>query len=205
MEARKRVLGLEHPDTLTSMANLASAFWYQGRWKKAEELEVQVMETRKRILGLEHPDTLSSMANLAFTLWSLNLKNEAIQLKSKVVQYRQEKIGSDQSNQLYIGMRIMWDAKPVVTPMDINKLELPEEGYTCSASEKQWYSRAIRSLMYAMLGTRVVTAFSVSVLSWYLANPGPAHIKAAKRVMRYLRGTSQMELAFRGTLKPLIG
>ena len=99
----------------------------------------------------------------------------------------------------------MWDAKPVVTPMDTNKLELPEEGYTCSAPEKQWYARAIGSLMYAMLGTRVDTAFSVSILSRYLANPGPAHIKAAKRVMRYLKGTSQMELAFRGTLKPLIG
>ena len=59
--------------------------------------------------------------------------------------------------------------------------------------------------MYAMLGTRVDTAFSVSILSRYLANPGPAHIKAAKRVMRYLKRTSQMGLAFRGTLKPLIG
>jgi hypothetical protein len=27
MESRKRVLGEEHPDTLTSMANMASTFW----------------------------------------------------------------------------------------------------------------------------------------------------------------------------------
>lgn len=37
-----------------------------GRWKEAEELEVQVMELRKRVLGPEHPDTLTSMSNLAF-------------------------------------------------------------------------------------------------------------------------------------------
>src|SRR5436305_10940741 len=49
-ESRKRVLGKELPDTLTSMANLASTFWNQGRWKEAEELEAQVMETRKRVL-----------------------------------------------------------------------------------------------------------------------------------------------------------
>ncbi len=49
--------------------------------------------------------------------------------------------------------------------MDTNKLEPHEEGYTCSASEKQWYARAIESLMDAMLGTRVDTAFSVSILS----------------------------------------
>ena len=48
METRKRVLGQEHPDTLTSMANLASTYRSQGRWKEAEELEVQVMEARKR-------------------------------------------------------------------------------------------------------------------------------------------------------------
>lgn len=68
METFKRVLGVEHTDTLTSMANLALTFWNQGRWKKAEELGVQVMETRKRVLGKEHPSTLNVIANLAFTL-----------------------------------------------------------------------------------------------------------------------------------------
>jgi hypothetical protein len=47
------------------MGNLASTYRNQGRWKEAEELEVQVMETRKRVLGQEHPDTLTSMGNLA--------------------------------------------------------------------------------------------------------------------------------------------
>jgi len=60
-----RVLGQEHPDTLSSMANLASTYRNQGRWKEAEGLELQVMETRKRVLGQEHPDTVASMANLA--------------------------------------------------------------------------------------------------------------------------------------------
>jgi tetratricopeptide (TPR) repeat protein len=65
MEERKRVLGQEHPDTLTSMANLASTYRNQGRWKEAEELFVQVMETSLRVLVQEHPDTLASMNNLA--------------------------------------------------------------------------------------------------------------------------------------------
>jgi hypothetical protein len=70
MKMRKRVLGDEHSSTLTSMANLASTYINQGRWKEAEELEVQVMETSSRVLGDEHPNTLTSMANLAFTLQS---------------------------------------------------------------------------------------------------------------------------------------
>jgi hypothetical protein len=65
VKMRKRVLGQEHPDTLTSMGNLASTYKNQGRWKEAEELNVQMMETRKRVLGQEHPDTLVNMNNLA--------------------------------------------------------------------------------------------------------------------------------------------
>jgi hypothetical protein len=67
MQMRKRVLGDEHPDTLTSMGNLASTYRNQGRWQEAEELEVQVMQTTKTALGDEHPDTLTTMANLAST------------------------------------------------------------------------------------------------------------------------------------------
>jgi hypothetical protein len=67
METRKRVLGAEHPSTLTSIAALASTYRNQGRWKEAEELEVQVIETRRRVLGVEYPSALTSMNNLTFT------------------------------------------------------------------------------------------------------------------------------------------
>ncbi|KAI9785621.1 MAG: hypothetical protein M1816_000368 [Peltula sp. TS41687] len=63
----ERVLGQEHPDTLSSMANLASTYSNQGRRQEAEELEVEVLEARKRVLGQEHPDSLTSMASLAST------------------------------------------------------------------------------------------------------------------------------------------
>ena len=88
METRKRVLGAEHPDTLTSMANLASTYRNQGRWKEAEELEVQVMETRKRVLGAEHPSTLTSMNNLAFTWKWQGRVAEAIKLMEECVRLR---------------------------------------------------------------------------------------------------------------------
>ena len=67
METSKTKLGVDHPDTLTSMANLASTYRSQGRWDKAEKLDVEVMETSKTKRGSDHPDTLSSMNNLAFT------------------------------------------------------------------------------------------------------------------------------------------
>ena len=48
MKLRKRVLGEGHPDTLTSMANLASTYRNEAA---AEKLDVEVLETRKRVLG----------------------------------------------------------------------------------------------------------------------------------------------------------
>ena len=42
---RQSILGLDDLDTLRSSSLLASTYWNQGRWKEAEDLEVQVMET----------------------------------------------------------------------------------------------------------------------------------------------------------------
>ncbi|KAH8724301.1 hypothetical protein GQ44DRAFT_618470, partial [Phaeosphaeriaceae sp. PMI808] len=64
-----------------------------GRWKEAEELEVQVMETRKRVLGEEHPDTLTSMNNLAFTLKGQGLTNKAIPLMENCCRLRTVVLG----------------------------------------------------------------------------------------------------------------
>jgi hypothetical protein len=74
------MLDEEHPHTLTSMANLASIYWNQGRWEEAENLERQVMETRSRQFGHRHPDTLTAMANLAYTWKSQGQDQDAIDL-----------------------------------------------------------------------------------------------------------------------------
>jgi len=85
METSSRMLGFEHehPDTLTSMANLTLTFWNQGQEKEAEELEMQAMEASLRTFGLEHPGTLSSMANLASTFWNQGRLKEAEELGCK--------------------------------------------------------------------------------------------------------------------------
>jgi hypothetical protein len=80
MESSKTKLGAEHPDTLTSIGNLAVICWSQGRWEEAEQLEVWVMEARKMKLGAEHPDTLTSIGNLALIYWSQNRWEEVERL-----------------------------------------------------------------------------------------------------------------------------
>ena len=60
MDVTRRVLGEEHPHTLTIMDNLAKTYHKQGRWKEAEELALQVLEKRNKVLGDTHPDTLAT-------------------------------------------------------------------------------------------------------------------------------------------------
>ncbi|KYG39759.1 hypothetical protein M433DRAFT_79497 [Acidomyces richmondensis BFW] len=67
------------------MANLASTYRNQGRWKEAEELEVKVVETSRTVLGAEHPSTLTSMANLAVTYFGQERWAEAEELQIQAV------------------------------------------------------------------------------------------------------------------------
>lgn len=88
-KARKSALGPKHPDTLTSMGNLAYTFWKRGRLQEAEMLELQVMETRKAKLGADHLSTLICMNNLASTYRSQGRLEEAETLEVQVMETRQ--------------------------------------------------------------------------------------------------------------------
>jgi hypothetical protein len=59
--------------------------------------------------------------------------------------------------------------------------------------------------MYTILSTRPDIVFSVSIISRYTSNPDDSHLKAVKDIYRYLRGTTNYELCFQGTLKSLTG
>ncbi|KAI1116993.1 P-loop containing nucleoside triphosphate hydrolase protein [Nemania sp. NC0429] len=101
-DMNKMVLGPEHPDTLTSMDNLASTYWNQGRWKEAELLEVQVLEIRKTVLGPKHPDTLTSMANLASTYWNQGRLKEAELLEIHALEMEKTVLGPEHPSTLSV-------------------------------------------------------------------------------------------------------
>ena len=107
-KSREKELGPEHPDTLTSMDNLASTYTEQGRWREAEELGVLVFETRKRVLGPEHPDTLMSIANLAWTFWNQGRWKKAEELGVQVSETRQRVLGPEHPDTLTSMDNLAW-------------------------------------------------------------------------------------------------
>ena len=77
-----------------------------------------------------------------------------------------------------------WNSKPVVITMDTH-FSVAETGYEATNTFRTQYQSAVGSLMYAMLGTQPVIAYSISVVSRYTSNPDPGHWQAVKMVFCY--------------------
>ena len=77
---RERILGANHPDTLTSRNNLAHAYQETGRLAEAVALLERTLADRERILGADHPDTLGSRNNLAHAYQETGRLAEAVAL-----------------------------------------------------------------------------------------------------------------------------
>ena len=65
---REKLLGPEHPDTATSLNQLALLLQDQGDLAGARPLHERALAIREKVLGPEHPDTAVSLNNLASLL-----------------------------------------------------------------------------------------------------------------------------------------
>jgi hypothetical protein len=89
----------------------------------------------------------------------------------------------------------MEDANTAPTPLhDKTTLEAEPEGE--SEVDAGYYQSIVGSLSYAATATRPDIAFAVSALSRYSTRPFTSHLTAAKRVLRYLKGTADLKLVF---------
>ncbi|MFE4716637.1 tetratricopeptide repeat protein [Streptomyces sp. NPDC056728] len=68
LDDRVRVLGGDHPSTLTSRNNLAGAYKSAGDLGRAIPLYEQTLTDSLRALGKEHPLTGTVRRNLAFVI-----------------------------------------------------------------------------------------------------------------------------------------
>jgi tetratricopeptide (TPR) repeat protein len=83
MLARERLLGVEHPDTLTSVSQLGSVLSRQGKYEEAEAMHRRALAGSEKALGPEHPNTLKSQRR----------NEEAISLMGACFQLRQRILG----------------------------------------------------------------------------------------------------------------
>jgi hypothetical protein len=86
-------------------------------------------------------------------------------------------------------------ANSVSTPMDLSVDLTPTE--TGNGDRSNAYASLVGSLMYLAVATRPDIAYAVNKLATYTANPEMKHWSAAKRVLRYLKGTMQAGITYK--------
>lgn len=91
----------------------------------------------------------------------------------------------------------MTDCKIANTPMEMS-LDLNKKSNGSSDSEQIPYQQLIGSLMYLSVLTRPDISFAVSYMSQFNNCFTETHFKHAKRILRYLKGTKNYGLTFKG-------
>jgi hypothetical protein len=95
------------------------------------------------------------------------------------------------------------DSKSAVIPMEVGTVlsidQCPDTHAGLAEMHDVPYQRGIGSLMYAATSTRPDIAFAVATLSQFMRNPGRVHWEAAKRTMRYLKGTKDYGITLGST------
>ena len=87
----------------------------------------------------------------------------------------------------------MIDAKLVSTPLashfKLSSKQAPQTEEELLKMNTLPYANVVGSIMYTMVSTRPDLAYSLSILSRFMANPGKPHWDALKWVLRYLKDT----------------
>ncbi|MFF3430421.1 tetratricopeptide repeat protein [Streptomyces sp. NPDC002602] len=96
----KRLLGPEHPNTLTAQGYLAAFLRKAGRIDEAIALLEQVTADSERVLGPEHPDTLTARGNLAGSYGQADRIDDAIALETQGVADHERLLGPEHPHTL---------------------------------------------------------------------------------------------------------
>jgi hypothetical protein len=90
----------------------------------------------------------------------------------------------------------MQDANPVSTPLDPN-IKLEVNPVEMEGNRSNAYAMLLGKLQYLATATRPDIAYAVNRLASYTANPSLIHYTAAKRILRYLKGTKNFVLTYK--------
>jgi tetratricopeptide (TPR) repeat protein len=97
LATREKMLGPEHPDTATTLDNLARLFQAQGDLAGARPLLERALAIHEKVSGPEHFETANNMSNLARVLRDTGHANEAEPLFHKAIAIGEKSLGRDHS------------------------------------------------------------------------------------------------------------
>ena len=90
----------------------------------------------------------------------------------------------------------MSDCNPARTPLPTNFRPIPATDTEYEGAKHYPFAQAVGAILYASTITRPDLAFPASLLSRYISKYNTEHWKAAKHLLRYIRGTTDLCLTF---------
>ena len=147
--------------------------------------------------SIEDVDRTKQMLDKAFKMSDLGEARTIIGLR--ITRNRNKRtLTLDQASYIeeVLSQEGMRDCSPVEVPMKPGSyITLDETDDDVEANLKD-LQRIVGKLMYIACGTRPDIAFAVGCLSQNITDPRLGHMKAAKRIMRYLKGTIGLGLMY---------
>jgi hypothetical protein len=196
----------------------ASAAWYDRINKYFEKIDLHYVEAdhciyvawkgEERLLLILYVDDMVSAGSKAIVEWFGTKLMEEFKIDDRgplgtapllgMEVSRDRKENTITLTQIRYAKKIITqfgfeDANPASTPMQENVSLLPHVGTPVDAP----YREMVGSLMY-LIHTRPELSFAVGAVSHYSANPGPQHLTAVRRILRYIKGTVSFGLVLGG-------
>ena len=84
LEIREQMLGAQHPDTATSLNNLANLYRKQEKYELAEPLYQRAISIFERTFGDEHPNTRAGRRNYVILLRAMGHEEEARRMEEEL-------------------------------------------------------------------------------------------------------------------------
>jgi tetratricopeptide (TPR) repeat protein len=128
LELREKNLGPEHPDTVTSLNNLAQLYHSAGDYAKAEPLYQRVLKSSEKALGPDDPVVASSLNNLALLYADMGDYLKAEPLYQRALKISEKAVGPEHPD----------------TARTLNNLALLYAGMSDYAKAEPLYQRALR-------------------------------------------------------------
>ena len=170
--------------------------------KSGQVIATLCVHTDDSLIGAEQP-LLDSLVDQMMSMFEMTNQGVPDYMLGIGIDFDQQGGTLRLSQRTYVESMLeqfnMVNCKPVRSPAAVDRLTAPTEPATPEETEamrKIPYRNLVGALMYAMVATRPDITFAVIQIARFNDRPTNDHWTAAKRVLRYLKGTKDYGITF---------
>ncbi|KAI5466489.1 hypothetical protein BGZ63DRAFT_132708 [Mariannaea sp. PMI_226] len=101
LRIRTEIFGRRHPETMSAVDYLATAYHEQGRYQEAEKLYVEALEFQGEVLPEEHPNKINMLSHLAQVYQMQQKTDQALGIMRQVLDLQQRTCGPKDPATIY--------------------------------------------------------------------------------------------------------